>query len=98
MKFGLENSTVSIINSVFESHIEIESVKIYGSRAKGDYRKASDIDLVYFSSEDITAKLLGELDELPTPYLFDVINYYEISNTDLKEHIDRIGQVFFTKK
>ncbi|MBL4652735.1 MAG: nucleotidyltransferase domain-containing protein [Flavobacteriales bacterium] len=97
MKFGLEHTVIELINAVFRKHEDVKSVKIYGSRAKGSYEKGSDIDLAYFSEKDITGKLLLELDELPTPYFIDIANFNDIQNIELKEHIDRIGQVFFAK-
>jgi predicted nucleotidyltransferase len=43
--FGLPLATLDKLNSVFAQHSAIENVLIYGSRAKGDYRLGSDIDL-----------------------------------------------------
>ncbi|MCW0484384.1 nucleotidyltransferase domain-containing protein [Gaoshiqia sediminis] len=45
MKFGLSETTISLLCSVFENYPEIEEVIIYGSRAKGNYREGSDIDI-----------------------------------------------------
>jgi hypothetical protein len=36
-----------------------------------------------------------ELDELPLPYLFDVIHYDKITHDDLRTHIDRYGKSVF---
>ena len=43
--FGLPPATLDKLNSVFAQHNAIDSVVIYGSRAKGNYRPGSDIDL-----------------------------------------------------
>ncbi|WP_423186139.1 nucleotidyltransferase domain-containing protein [Alishewanella sp. d11] len=45
MKFGLSNSDLAKMNNVFARHPQIEQVVLYGSRAKGNYRTGSDIDL-----------------------------------------------------
>jgi predicted nucleotidyltransferase len=45
MKFGLSNATLEKFHSVFSKYPEIEEVLIYGSRAKGNYREGSDIDI-----------------------------------------------------
>lgn len=92
--FGLPQETLEKINSCLKKHSEIHWVKVYGSRAKGDYRPSSDIDICFSSNRDISAKLLAELEELPTPYLFDVTHYESIQNPDLKLHIDRVGKLF----
>lgn len=95
MNFGLPQKTLEQILTFLQSFEEIEKVKIYGSRALGTYKKGSDIDLAFYteSNKDITAKLLAGLEELPTPYKFDVTNYNEITNQSLKEHIDKCGVV-----
>jgi len=69
MSFGLNRTTFEHIQSVFAKHPEIDQVVIYGSRAKGNFRNGSDIDLTLIG-KDITEKLLLliklELDELNT--------------------------------
>ncbi len=37
-------------------------------------------------------------DGLYLPYFFDVVDYFKITNPDLKEHIDRVGKIFYSKK
>jgi len=72
MSFGLKQATFEHIQSVFAKHPEIDHVVIYGSRAKGNFRNGSGIDLTLIG-KDITEKLLLliklELNELNTPYL-----------------------------
>ena len=96
-KFGLPEKTYEQIKLLLNSFNEIETVKIFGSRAKGNYKPNSDIDLVLYG-ENITEKLLlhigSELDELPTPYKFDIIEYKTISNNNLKTDIDKFGVEF----
>lgn len=88
---GLNTQTLELIKSCFEQYPNIVWVKIYGSRAKGDYKRGSDIDLAFSSPVNDAAKLLGALDNLPLPYLFDVTHYESLQNQALKEHIDRVG-------
>ena len=98
MRYGLSEETISLINSVFAAHPSIKEVKIYGSRAKGNYRTGSDIDLCIFSgalSNDELNRIKNELDELPTPYSIDLCDYDKVKNTELKEHIDRVGKYFY---
>jgi len=99
MAFGLSKKTMSQLRAVFERYPEVTQVKIYGSRARAYYRKGSDIDLAVFSEskEDISAKLLWELDDLPTPYMFDLVDYNTLNENPLKEEIDNYGKLFYTK-
>lgn len=95
--FGLPQATIDLLRDYFSHIPEIEKIVIYGSRAKETYEKGSDIDFAFFSQseKDLTGKLLVELDELPTPYLFNVTNYYKLKHQELKENIDRVGIVFY---
>lgn len=99
MKYGLRDSTIEMINSVFEKHSQIDEVILYGSRAKGNFKIGSDIDLSIKTAKDTSMHFLrlikNELEELPMLYSFDVSLYHHISNPALKEHIDRVGKVFF---
>lgn len=100
MKFGLNQDTIDKINSVFEKHPEIDKVVIYGSRAKGNYRKGSDIDLSMFGMDlnyNLIGKTSSELDDLNTPYLFDISIFKLLNSPSLEEHINRVGKVFYEK-
>lgn len=95
--FGLTQNTIDIIKNYFKSIPEIEKVKIYGSRALGTYRKGSDIDLALFGNinSNLVTKISYEIDELPTPYMFDITDYSTIGNEKLRAHIDEFGKIFY---
>ena len=95
--FGLPAEILAAITACLQQYPDIRWVKIYGSRAKGDYKSGSDIDLAFSSPLDHSAELLAALDNLPTPYLFDVTYYDNLQHQGLKAHIDRIGVVIFTQ-
>lgn len=94
--FGLSEKTLATINNCLQQYPEINWVKIYGSRAKGNYQRGSDIDLAFSSTVDYSGDLLMALDELPTPYLFDVTHYETLKHEGLKAHIDRVGVVIYS--
>ena len=98
MQFGLSDNTVLAIQNVLKTHFEIQKVIIYGSRAKGNYKNGSDVDLVIIGPKLSVSELLqleNELDELLLPYKFDLSLYHYIDNADLLDHIKRIGLVFY---
>lgn len=100
MKFGLQEITIKRINDVFAKHPQVELVILYGSRAKGNYKNGSDIDLTLHGkslSHQILLNILGEMDELPLPYKIDISIFDTIDNPDLIEHIQRIGKSFYKK-
>ncbi len=100
MNFGLPDITINKMISVFSNHNEIDKVLIYGSRAKGNFRKGSDIDLTLVG-KNLNAHLISEineeLDELNTPYLIDLSIYDTLKFSELEEHIQRVGKVFYVK-
>ena len=99
MKFGLNEQELLRIKAVFASHKEIATVIVFGSRALNTFQPASDIDLALKGeiNSGILAQVKGELEELATPYFFDVVDYGDISNPEFKAHIDRHGKIFYLR-
>ncbi len=100
VKFGLENKTINAICSVFSKNLLIKSVIIYGSRAKGNFREGSDIDLTIKAPQLTTNDLLkieNELEDLMLPYKLDISLHHQIESADLLEHIKRVGVEFFIR-
>jgi predicted nucleotidyltransferase len=100
MHYGLKKETVKKIRSIFARYTEIDSALLYGSRAKGNFRPGSDIDLTLVG-EDLHLQLLNKislnLDDLLLPYTIDLSIYSNIANPDLIDHIARVGKVFYQK-
>lgn len=80
-------------------YVSVEEVLIFGSRAKGNYKPGSDIDLSIKGEIDQQTlfRLENELDDLLLPYTIDLLLYHKITNLDLIAHIDRIGVAFYSK-
>ncbi len=98
--FGLSVATLDKLNSVFAQHDAIDAVLIYGSRAKGNYRPGSDIDLSIKGSEIAFAEFMqieDQIDDLMLPYSVDLSQYRQINNAELIAHIDRVGVAIYTK-
>ncbi|MDO9106376.1 MAG: nucleotidyltransferase domain-containing protein [Methylovulum sp.] len=99
-KLGLSAATLDKLNSVFKRHNAIGSVLVYGSRAKGNYRPGSDIDLTIKGRVLEFAELMqieDQIDDLFLPYTVDVSQYALLSNSDLIEHIDRVGVAVYDR-
>lgn len=99
--YGLSNTQISKIHSVFSNYEAINKAILYGSRAKGDFRNASDIDLCLRGENldlNLLLKIETELDELLLPYKIDLSLYHKIENENLIDHIKRIGLVFYEKQ
>lgn len=98
---GLTISDIATITKIFEKYPEVISVVLFGSRAKGTYKPASDIDLAIMNigvPTAIIAKIKGELEETNLAYFVDLIDYTSLAHEELKEHIDRVGVPFYQIK
>jgi uncharacterized protein len=75
-------------------------VLIYGSRAMGNYRPASDIDLT-LKGKGIDLSLQTEiefaLDDLMLPYRFDLTVFDQVTNPEFIDHINRVGKSFYRR-
>ncbi|MGB6150752.1 MAG: nucleotidyltransferase domain-containing protein [Pricia sp.] len=100
MKFGLKNSGIDRMNSVFDKYDGIENVIVYRLRAMNDYRNGSDIDLTIKGnlSKRNFYDILQELDDLNLPYMIDLSKIEEIKNSNLIDHINRQGKTFYERK
>lgn len=98
--YGLKTETIKAIQEVLANFPEVEKAILYGSRAKGNFRPSSDIDLTLTGDNlNLTTlqKIENDLDELFLPYKIDLSLYHQIKNPELLDHIRRVGKVFYEK-
>ncbi|HBV00813.1 MAG TPA: DNA polymerase III subunit beta [Candidatus Taylorbacteria bacterium] len=102
MKFGLDEETLNTIEDAIKPFPEIEQAIVYGSRAMGNFKPYSDIDMA-LKGNRLTSRTVNALhaflnDGAPRfPYKVDVLNYHEIVDDGLKKHIDQYGKILFTR-
>ena len=101
MKFGIKDETIERISGVFARYPQVEKAVLYGSRAKGNYKNGSDIDLTLKGcglNLSIINKISLEIDDLLLPYTFDISIFEQIGDKALLDHIERVGHVFYERK
>jgi predicted nucleotidyltransferase len=101
MNHGLTSQTVDRIRSVLARFPQVDKAVLYGSRAKGNYKRGSDIDLTLFGSglnASVLSQISSGLDDLLLPQKIDMSVFSKISHSDLIEHIRRVGVVFYEKQ
>jgi len=79
----------------------VEKAILFGSRAMGNYKKGSDIDIALYGKQlkqSTCNRISGMLNqELPIPFFVEIVNLQTVSNIDLKEHIQKYGKVIYRK-
>jgi len=99
--FGLKDSIIVDIKNILSKYNEIEKTVIFGSRAREDYKKTSDIDIAIFA-ENITSTRLNllrnDFDELDIIYTVDVVDFYRLTKEELKNNIRNQAIIIFSRK
>lgn len=94
MNHGLSEKTIAAIQSVLAAFPPVERAVLYGSRAKGNHKRGSDIDLTLFG-EHLDGQLLSRidwmLDDLLLPYKIDLSLFSQLQHAALVDHIRRVG-------
>ena len=100
-RFGLKEAVIQKICAVLGHYPQVDKAILYGSRAKGNYRNGSDIDLTLHGGADLSLnvlyKIMDELDDLLLPYIIDLSIFNTIHDPDVIEHIQRVGITFYDK-
>ena len=98
--FGLPDKTRAYIRQILSGCPAVEKAILYGSRAKGNHRPGSDIDLTLIGDR-LDLKMLGDLTsklkESPIPYQVDLSLWSLIDHAGLREHIERVGVIFYQR-
>lgn len=99
MRHGLPASAVARIRAVLAAHPEVDRAILYGSRAMGNFKPGSDIDLTLVGAgltHDLLLRIMTELDDLLLPWTIDLSLFKDLNHQALREHIERVGVVFFS--
>ena len=100
-EFGLSEKSMAIINEIYSRFPQIEKVICYGSRAKGNFREGSDIDMTIIAGDGFTdrdlSKVRLDFDDSDLPYLVDISIFSHLKNPDLVDHIKRRGKILYER-
>lgn len=99
MNYGLSSEDLRYITCTLSKFHMIEKAVLFGSRAKGDYKQGSDIDIAIYGKNvdmDTVSQLHALLEEeSPLPYFFDVVDGTHLTHQGLHDHIHRVGKVIY---
>jgi uncharacterized protein len=100
MKYGLSPKTIEKLCGVLAAFPEIDRAVVYGSRAIGNYKNGSDIDLTLFGpklTQRSCASVAEAIDDLMLPYTVDLSVFSLLEHLDLEAHIQRVGLEFYCR-
>ena len=98
LRFGLPTLVVEKLSALFAQYHSINRVIIYCSRAMGNYRPGSDIDLCIDAAKMNLTQLLqieNQIDDLLLPWKVDLSLQHTLDNPNLLKHIHDVGIVFY---
>jgi predicted nucleotidyltransferase len=91
---GLRDKDVAVLRSVFQRFPAVLEVRVFGSRATGHARRASDLDLAIsapVATPTEWSDLCEALDNAPIIYELDLVRPEQTASPRLKEKIVREG-------
>ncbi len=98
--FGISHESYLNLREIFAQYDSISAVIIYGSRAKGNYRTGSDIDLT-LKGDGLDSTLINhikdKIEALYLPYMFDISIFSTLDNAAFIANINRHGKIFYQK-
>ncbi|NLB64367.1 MAG: nucleotidyltransferase domain-containing protein [Fibrobacter sp.] len=99
MKFGLTATQLQEIVDFIGQYTEVESAVIFGSRAQGNYKPSSDVDIALKGEElshGLAAQMKHNLEENSIlPFFVDFVCYDLLTDKDLKASIDVHGEIIY---
>lgn len=97
----INDKLLKTLYDIFGKYSEIEKVILFGSRARGDNKANSDVDLCIFG-EKLThlvyAKVTMDINEINTPLSFDILNFNELNKKELIDNILKEGVEIYNGK
>ena len=93
--YGIRKKVIEQIKEL-AGHYGLTRVTLFGSRARGDYHKTSDIDLAV-SGGNVTEFALDVDEDTDTLLQFDVVNLDKPVQEELLQSIQREGIILYEK-
>lgn len=97
----LRNCELQKLYEFFAKYKEIDRVILYGSRAKGNYKSFSDVDITLVGNELTSShlnRLSADINNSSLAYNFDISILHQLKNPELLDHIQRRGVTLYTRR
>ena len=95
MRFGLTENSYEKIKEIVNTYKDY-SFKVFGSRARGDNKPNSDIDIAVEGeiSTEKQKEIMNCFDSLDIPYMIDIVFICDLEKEELLESIKRDGVAY----
>jgi len=94
-EFNMRQEIVDDIRKLAQE-CDVDKVILFGSRARGDHKYRSDIDLAV-TGGDSTRFTVDADEEIRTLIMFDVVNLDGVVQEALRKTIEREGKIIYEK-
>lgn len=91
MRFGLDDNKIAAIVLIISKYQAVQKAVIFGSRARGDSKYNSDIDIAIYTNGESVTGLLPELDDAAGIYKTNLVIMDRLTNGKLRQNIERDG-------
>ena len=101
MSHELKETYRQAMIELFRANPRVDRVVLFGSRATGEARPASDVDLALFGEEltlDDQSRLAAAIDATTIPQRADLHLVRRITSKDLLDHIESQGIEWYRKE
>jgi len=98
---ALRDKDLAALRSAFRSFPAVREVRVFGSRATGHARSASDLDLAIFAPDATAvewADIYDALENAPLIYELDLVRPEQTTSEQLKEKIQREGIAIYPEE
>lgn len=91
MRLGISEDILAKLVDIFSRYGQVRRAVVFGSRARGDYRYNSDIDIAIFADKELAAGLYADIDEAVGIYKVDIVDMATVQNDKLIKKISSEG-------
>mgnify|MGYP003777266985 FL=1 len=92
MMFGVNSKILDEIVCILSKDTNVESAYIFGSRARGDFKEYSEIDIAVFIEDPNKRNMIAvDINEINCIYKFDIVIIKESTSRELLDNIKKDG-------
>jgi len=95
---GISSRFIGELQEYCKSKSQIEKVVLFGSRARGDFKKTSDIDLAFFTNELTHSEqnlIENDIHQMSTPLKIDIVFFNRLTKNKLISNILNDGVIIY---